>query len=60
MLQDTAAEMNNSFAALRAKIVALKDISQQLDEAQSQGGDTRELLDKLKTELSSLTTEESE
>ena len=58
MLQDTAAEMNNSFATLRTKIVTLKDISQQLDEAQSQGGDTRELLNKLKTELSSLTTEE--
>lgn len=60
MLRDTAADMNNSFAALRAKIVTLKDISRQLDEAQSQGGDTRELVHNLKAELSQLTTEETE
>jgi methyl-accepting chemotaxis protein len=60
MLQDVAADMNNSFAALRAKIVTLKDISRQLDEAQSQGGDTRELVSDLKAELSQLTTEETE
>ena len=59
MFQDTAAEMNNSFDALRSTVVALKEIGQQLNEKQSQEGDTRDLVNKLNTELSRLTTEEA-
>jgi len=60
MFQNTAAEMNESFAALRATVMTLKDIAQQLEETQSQGGDTQALLSKLQSELSQLTTEDIE
>ncbi len=60
MFLDTAREMNDSFSSLRSTIVRLKDVAQQLDEAQSQDEDTRELLNKLKEELSHLTTEDAE
>lgn len=59
MFQDTAAEMNNAFDALRSTVVTLKEIGQQLNEMQSQEGDTRDLVNKLNTELSRLTTEEA-
>ena len=59
MFQDTAAEMNNSFSSLRSTVVTLKNIGQQLNETQPQDGDTRELVNKLNTELSRLSTEEA-
>jgi methyl-accepting chemotaxis protein len=60
MFQDTAAEMNDSFDALRSTVVTLKEIGQQLNETQSQDGDIQELVNKLNTELSRLTTEEAQ
>ena len=60
MFQDTATEMNDDFAALRSRVVALKDIAQGLENAHSQGADTGELIGNLQSELSRLTTEDAE
>lgn len=60
MFQTTAAEMNDSFAALRTKAVILKDIAHRLGEAHSQGTDTSELITNLQSELSHVVTEDVE
>jgi methyl-accepting chemotaxis protein len=60
MFQGTAEDMNKSFSALRAAVVTLKELSKQLEETQSQGGDTGELIRSLQARLSNLTTEDIE
>jgi len=60
MFKDAAAEMNDSFAALRSRIVTLKELTAKLEAAHSQGGETGELINNLLSELSQVTTEELE
>ena len=60
MFQTEAAEMNASIAALRNRISAVKDLSEQLHQAQSAGDDTANIMQQLSTELSIFITEKEE
>ena len=52
MFQPEAEEMNNSIAALRSRIDVVKGLSEQLQQAQSAGGDVSAIVEKLSRELS--------
>jgi methyl-accepting chemotaxis protein len=56
MFQPEAEQMNSSIAALRTRINAVKGLSEQLQQAQSEGGDISTIVEQLTTELSSFTT----
>ena len=56
MFQPEAATMNASIAALRSRISVAKDLSEQLHQAQSAGGDTSNIVRQLCEELSAFTT----
>lgn len=51
--QPEAVQMNESIAALRERITALKDLSEQLNKARNEGGDIDPIVEKLARELSS-------
>lgn len=51
MFQPEAEQMNKSIAALRARIVSLKNVSQQLQQAHTAGTDMGPLVEKLGEEL---------
>jgi methyl-accepting chemotaxis protein len=52
MFQAEAQQMNDSFAALRARIAAVKTLSGQLQSARAAGADVDPLVEKLSAELS--------
>jgi methyl-accepting chemotaxis protein len=52
MFQPEAEQMNNSFAALRTRMAAVKGLADQLRLAHSAGGDLGPIVEKLGTELS--------
>ena len=56
MFQPEAATMNASIAALHNRINAAKDLSEQLQQAQSAGGDSSNIVQQLCEELSTFTT----
>jgi methyl-accepting chemotaxis protein len=57
MFQSEAQQMNDSFAALRARIGAIKALSGQLQAARAAGTDIGPLVEKLATELSAFSGE---
>ena len=56
MFQPEAATINASIAALHNRINAAKDLSEQLQQAQSAGGDSSNIVQQLCEELSTFTT----
>ncbi|RLA40335.1 MAG: hypothetical protein DRR06_17605 [Gammaproteobacteria bacterium] len=60
MFQPEAEQMNNSIAALRNKISTVKALSDQLQQAQSAGGETGAIVDQLNNQLSTFTTANGE
>jgi len=56
MFQPEADEMNASIAALQTRISALKELSDQMRQTQSEGGDIGAIVEQLTTELSTFTT----
>jgi methyl-accepting chemotaxis protein len=60
MFQPEADQMNNSIAALRNKIGAVKELSEQLQQAQSAGGEISAILEQLSNQLSAFTTANGE
>lgn len=57
MFQTEAQQMNKSFAALRARMATVKDLSAQLQSAQAVGADVSPLVEKLAAEVALFTSE---
>ena len=57
MFQEEAQQMNNSFAALRERIVAIKALSDQLQAALTNDSDVAPLVEKLSKEMDQFTSE---
>jgi methyl-accepting chemotaxis protein len=60
MFQPEAIEMNASITALRNKINTVKELSDQLQQAHSEGGEISSIAEKISSELSTFTTANGE
>lgn len=60
MFQPEAEQMNNSITTLRTKISAVKELSEQLQQAQAAGGDISSIVEQLTAKLSTFTTANGE
>ena len=56
LFQPEAQRMNESIAALRAKIVTVKTLAEKLEHAQANGGNTGEIVSEIVSELSEFNT----
>jgi hypothetical protein len=60
MFQPEAAAMSDSIAALRGRITSIKDLFEQLQQAQTANHDTSKIMQQLAAELSVFTTTKKE